>query len=58
MLCLPFLTGPGVEGVDENDEKGGLTGTGGRAVAGTDWLRVLTGLLFMMFWTIWVRDLP
>ena len=58
MISLPFLTGPGVDGVEENEENGGLTGTGGLADAGTDWLRVLTGLLFMMFWTIWVRDLP
>ena len=32
----PFLLGPGVEGVDENDENAGREGgTGGRAEAGT-----------------------
>ena len=41
----------------ENEEKGGLIGTGGLAEAGTDWLRVLTEV-FMMSATIFWRDRP
>ena len=41
----------------EKEVKGGLTGTGGLAEAGTDWLLVLTEV-FMMSATIFWRDLP
>ena len=54
---LPFLIEPGVGGAVEKEEKGGLTGTGGLAEAGTDWLRVLTEV-FMMSATIFWRDRP
>ena len=58
---LPFLTGPGVEGAVEKEVKGGLTGAGGRAEAGTEWLLVtLEGAeeVFMMSATIFWRDRP
>ena len=41
----------------EKEVKGGLTGTGGLAEAGTDWLLVFTEV-FMMSATIFWRDLP
>ena len=46
----PFFTWLGVVGLVENEVKGG------REVAGTEWL--LFTLLFMMFSTIFWRDLP
>ena len=33
---LPFFIDPGVGGAVEKEEKGGLTGTGGLAEAGTE----------------------
>ena len=57
----PFLTGPGVEGAVEKEVKGGLTGAGGRAEAGTEWLLVTleeAEEVFMMSATIFWRDRP
>lgn len=57
----PFLTGPGVEGAVEKEVNGGLTGAGGRAEAGTEWLLVTleeAEEVFMMSATIFWRDRP
>ena len=47
-----------MEGAVEKEEKAGLTGAGGRAEAGTEWLLDTLAEVFMMSATIFWRERP